>query len=1080
MLHRSHLLAALQNALCQPAEARNAGYKLVMVCAPAGYGKTTLLVDVARSMPIPCCWYFLEKADADIVLFLRNLLLSIREALPTLTFHALELLDKAMPQTIAPQQFYQPVIDLLCQELETQLSTRVALVLCNMEQINDNEELSHLLHYLLSRLPSQATLVIESRVQPRLQLTSLFIHNELYMLPSDALRFTAQEILALAQLSDPTYLTADEAEQLCTFFDGWIAGILLAAELAPSTSREEAPKRVRQLGAYTADSLPTQRLASLLAYLERDVFQGQEALYHFLYKMSILQYMDAEICNTLLHTTDADALLVHLEQQGLFVRSHDTGYVCQTPLRHLLSTQLRTQDMALFTDLHRRAASIWLERRNYAQAMYHACEMQAHDLVIHILDNSYHQLLAQGNIDTLQSWLQAIDPATREHTPLLCLIEAHLAFRQGQHATTLNLLERAAHISGSLPTSDYQPALSSELLLLRIHALYRLADYQAAQTLCQQTLSQLPDLTGDQEKELALLLALCALRLGNVTSGIPRLQAMLYQYGSWLSFAQLAEIHTVLGDAYEQNGNIALAEHHLTHALRYYEQLQDEQGRVQVLLAQGQLWRTQGNYAEATACLQEALQITRSVNTAHSREADVLACLGLLALEQQHYMQALTFFADGLERSYQEAQTTLTHILLTRLAITYLLLGDAASAHLLLDQAQAPDATPVLTSSQIEHALAYSLLLLYQQRYSEAYVHLQGLEQRMHGSTPEWRLQPVYLHLAACHLACQRQTEALRVLEQIAGWLREHPVYRWPLQVELQWLPHLQQMIYQQTQRSSLYTLLREQTPLLANQQALPLPTNGQGQTRTTPALSIRAFSEPEVLLHGQPVRHWRMARTMELFFLLLDADDPLSKEQIITELWPHFDEQVNQTFHSTIHYLRKILGASSLLFQDGRYHLQLAATYGTSIWYDVQQFQSCAFQAEQALAQQDRATAKTAWLQMVELYRGDYGRPFYNNWCLARRRKFRNAYLEACRQLAQFAWHDQAYEESIEYWQRMLHIDDCLEEAHLGLMQCYARLGQRSQALRQYRACQDTLQQELGIEPEAALQQFYQSLILA
>ncbi len=74
----------------------------------------------------------------------------------------------------------------------------------------------------------------------------------------------------------------------------------------------------------------------------------------------------------------------------------------------------------------------------------------------------------------------------------------------------------------------------------------------------------------------------------------------------------------------------------------------------------------------------------------------------------------------------------------------------------------------------------------------------------------------------------------------------------------------------------------------------------------------------------------------------------------------------------------------------------------------------------------------------MVALYRGDYGRPFYNDWCTLRRDELRAAYLEARRQLAKLAWHAEAWSESAEHWRHMLLLDNCLEEAHYGLIRCY------------------------------------------
>lgn len=331
------------------------------------------------------------------------------------------------------------------------------------------------------------------------------------------------------------------------------------------------------------------------------------------------------------------------------------------------------------------------------------------------------------------------------------------------------------------------------------------------------------------------------------------------------------------------------------------------------------------------------------------------------------------------------------------------------------------------------------------------------------------------LRLAACQLLRKQEAEMQHLLADVTSTLAHQGHYKQLVLVELQWLPELLQAIKHQPYLARL----RELLSLAAD---LPPQVEEKAVSEVTayswpPLLSIRAFGEPVVLLDNQPIKRWRMARGMELFFFLLDADHPQSKEHIITEIWQDFDEQINQTFHSTLHYLRKLFGTSSLVLDADGYHLNLGYYYGERIWYDVQAFRAYNAEAEQALSHAGYSAARTALLRMVKLYRGDYGRPFYSNWCTFRRDELRTTYLNARRHLAQLAWQSEAFEECIDNWQSMLQIDNCLEEAHLGLMQCYDRQGNRSAALRQYQQCKEILHQELGIDVGSPIQRFYQLL---
>jgi DNA-binding SARP family transcriptional activator len=202
-----------------------------------------------------------------------------------------------------------------------------------------------------------------------------------------------------------------------------------------------------------------------------------------------------------------------------------------------------------------------------------------------------------------------------------------------------------------------------------------------------------------------------------------------------------------------------------------------------------------------------------------------------------------------------------------------------------------------------------------------------------------------------------------------------------------------------------------------------------------------------------------------------------VSKERIITELWSEFDENVNQTFHSTLHHLRKLFGEACFVSHTNCYILNLAACYGESVWYDVQEFQVQRTEADQAFARDDDAGARGALERMVELYQGDYGRPFSNDWCTFRRDELCTAYLEAHRHLAQIAWRGRVYNESIHHWQQILKVDNCQEEAHYNMMLCYIRQAKRSAALRQYDLCKKILREELGIEPGSTIENLHRTI---
>ncbi|HEY1348638.1 MAG TPA: BTAD domain-containing putative transcriptional regulator [Ktedonobacteraceae bacterium] len=1086
VLHRAHLLSTLREVIvCETRRTTARSLKkLVLLCAPAGYGKTTLLADFAASAALPCCWYFLEHIDTDSVLFLRTLLASLCVTFPRLDQTLTTVFtNQIVRETSVPENAHRIAIDLLCNVVHSEVPERFALFLCNYEQINESEALTDLVNYLLTRMPPQMVLVIESRALPQIELARLIVRDEVFALNSNTLRFSTEEISDLARLHGLTTLTASDAEHLAASFDGWIAGILLGTRLGdlrflPAGQAAQAHSDVSFLREHTA---PAHQRKNLFAYVVHEVFQRTQALYRFLQPTCILQHMEAEICNALLQISDAAELLAQAERQGLFISSYESGsqtiYLCHPVIRDLLTGDLRQQNATRYLALHRRAAELWHARQDYDQAMYHALAARATDLAVQFLVEAFPRFLQQGRLGTLTNWLQALPSARKERSPRLLVIECTVVLARGQYLLALPVLERLddllADSAPEHPSAELE-RLRAEAHLLRSRALYQAGDYLQAQALCGQTLLTLPEQEIELRAEANMRIGICANLLGDFPAGILHLQEVLHNWHHQLPLYQVADIHGLLVNAYYLTGNFVLAEHHLARALHSCEQLQDEQGRVNNLTRRGVLSLEQGRYKEAETDLQEALALARSSVSAHSCQASVLANLGFLHLEQGLYARALTFYEDALILASALKSRQMIHSILTNMSLIHLFLGDFTSALVMLDKIEA-QSEGMVSYEQAERELTYGLILLYQQRYDEASARLAAIEQVLRASGLQQELQIARLRLAACRLASGQEQAALDLLADLTLWLAERPHYLHLVLVQMQWLPALFQLVKSSPRLGHLRVALALESA--------PRETSRESRVAAPPArpaassITIRAFGEPAVLLADRPIKGWRMARAMELFFFLLDAGSPESKERIITALWPEFDENVNQTFHSTLHQLRKLLGDACFVFHTNGYSLHLAAHYGENVWYDVQEFRRHRREADQALVDKDDATAKKALLAMVGLYQGDFARPFSHDWCIFRRDELCTIYLEAQRQLAQVAWRAQAYDESIYHWRHILEKDNCREEAHYHIMLCYLRQARRSAALRHYHICKEILREELGIDPGPAIENLYRRL---
>ena len=1085
ILYRESLVTRLKEVTAGPAEGFP-HYKLVLLYAPAGYGKTTLLADFARHTNIKCCWYFMDRIDADKNTFLETLLESIRLLFPQFGSELLSLLASAIAADAeGPARFhYEAMIDAIIAAIKTEISERFVIMLCNYQEINECQEVIDLVNYLVRKLPANCTLVIESRATPDLDFASLLAHREMVGIGSNLLRFAAHEIRALAQLQGMTTLSEAEATQLALSFEGWITGILLGTHLGgvaflPQWSENQGLLVDRH---------------HLFSYVVNEVFKRNPEVYSFLKEASVLQEMTSSLCTELLGIEDAAPLLHYLEQNGLFVTRRGEGeqavYTCHTVLRELLYDDLHRQSPERFIVLHRRASELLSSGSDYEKAVYHALEADADDVAARLIIDSYEQMLTQGHVDTLARWIDELSSLARVHYPRLLLIRAGIHLMVGDHTSALSLLDSASSSITRLVDPEDIAQLQVEIMTLRSKALFQCGDYHQALILCQQVQELLPADEVKLRADVHMRLGVCANLLGDFTTGIAQLQKALQLWGRHTIERQTAEVHSALASAYSLLGNFALAEHHISRAIMCWDQLHDEWGKINNVIRQGVIKQRQGALTEAEAAFTQALTLARGPIHFQRGEAYALVDLGEIYQEQGLYDRSLAVTEDGLALARQVKDKFLVNCALCILAMTYVYMGDAGTAFLLVSEADVQTGPgESLGYEQAIREQAYGTILLYQHHYDEAYNYLSRVEVSLNKMGLKRELMQVILRMALCLLEQEQLDRCVQRMEEIADILKIQSGYEHLVLVEIRRLPKL----YRAVETHPAMARLREQLHLTTEVQETDTPalsaasdhaelervTSSLVQVVTNqPQINIRALGEPVVAIQERSITRWRMARSMELFFFLLDCGRPMRKEQIITGLWSEVDEQINQTFHSTIYYLRKALDGHGIVSQGSTYKLDLASYFGANVWYDVTEFQQQQARAKQALSQEDDIVAREALQSMLELYRGDYVQPFYSDWCSFKRDELRRAYLDARRQLANLAWRQEQFDECALHWQHTLAVDDCLEEAHYWLMRCYLRQGKRGLALRQYQRCRDTLQRELEVLPGNAVQNLYQRLI--
>jgi len=236
--------------------------------------------------------------------------------------------------------------------------------------------------------------------------------------------------------------------------------------------------------------------------------------------------------------------------------------------------------------------------------------------------------------------------------------------------------------------------------------------------------------------------------------------------------------------------------------------------------------------------------------------------------------------------------------------------------------------------------------------------------------------------------------------------------------------------------------------------------------------LKIYGLGEGRIVRNGQPVpsSEWRAAMAKELFFYIL-LHGPVERDTLGLIFWPDLStKKMRNSFHTTLHRVRRAVGADVVVMEGGQYRLGDA-----DYWFDVEEFESLIERAR-LLPPQDWQ-AEDLRRRAVELYHGDFLPEVERVWCVPKRESLREMYFGTLIEIGQRHETRKEFEKAIGWYRRALEVDELREDTHRRIIHCYFEAGQRSNALAQYRRCREILRRELDVEPSAETRKLYEKI---
>jgi len=1050
ILTRKRLLDALFESLDK---------KLTLVSAPAGYGKTSLLIDFTTQSELPCCWLALDELDREPQRFIAYLIAALAERFPAFGGESASMLGSLT----SLEQDMERMLVTLVNEAYEQIHEHFILVLDDFHLVDDVQPIQTFLNRFIQLVDENCHIIISSRILTSLSDLPLMVAREQVSgLSFSDLAFHADEIQALLAQNNNLRISDDEAQKMIEKTEGWITGLQF------SGTGGDLMKSVSNTG------------IGLFDFLGQQVLERQPpAIQDFLLRTSVLEEFDASLCQAVLSPLYAEpqnwqSWISAVVQNNLFVLpvGADGRWL---RYHHLFRDFLRMR----FEQLHPEEIKPILSRLGLAyedlgeweKAHHIYKKLNDNEVLAEMIERASTPMLKRALV-TLESWLNELHPSILRTRPGLLSIRGAIVYMKGNLREGLNLLNQAVQI---FRLDKNIPGLT--LTLVRRGIVHRfLGDYEAALRDANEAI-ELTESVDDLQMLYAEALRVKGLvlyRLGQARQSVEVLDRSLHLYIQLKDTSSIPILFMETGMVYQAIGNYADAGTAYEKALQIWQSEGNLSWQANVLNNLGVLRHFQGEYEKAALAFEEGLVCAQ--RSGYSRmEALIVIGLGDLYSELEDFSAAQLNYHHAEEIVREMDDRFLLFYLMMAQAILMLLQNKSTEARQLIKNAAS--LTQAGDSLYEKGLLNFVLgrLSLLAGNPSQAVGELEEAERCFSEDGRKMESDSSSIWLVAAHYQIKNNIAARQMIKNILGSRVQvsHGILVAVHQART-WLDGLQRDTEVGRVVGDLLTR--------AGRIAAKMPETRRHLHRMThvvqipnPHLIIHAFGKASTSVGGKLLNlsDWQTQSVRDLFFYFLTSKKPLTREQLGNTLWPDIDEpqKIKLRFKNDIYRLRRAVGQDVITYEDVFYRFNHALDFE----YDVEAFESFLARAKLTINTEEQILL---YQKAVDLVRGPFLNDIYADWAMIERERLNQTYLAALLTLAELLLKQASPERALAACRRVLDYDIAFEAAYALSMQIYHRMGDRASIIRTYQDCQDALYRQLGLLPSNDTDQLYRRLI--
>ena len=1026
--------------------------KLILLSAPAGYGKTSLLIDLAHHVRMPVCWLSLDLLDREPQRFIASLIASLRKRFPRIGEASLIQLS----QLKSIERDADTLLVTLTNEIYEQVEDDFLFVIEDFHLVDDEPVISSLLNRFLALVVENCHIILSSRTLPLLDDVTLMVAREQVAGISHAeLAFQPREVQALYAQNYHEHLSDETARQFIEQTGGWITGMVLS----------HLPGMPRISGVDT------------FAYLGQQVLDIQpDHVREFLMRTSLPEEFNAEFCDTILNPLPSgpqnwSSLMGYILEKNLFVLPLEDGrWLRYHPLfREFLQTRLKKERPQEVRPIIERMVQAYEKTGEWEKAYFNCKQLNDIEALAGVIERAGSSML-QSAFVTLEGWINSLPPAIVQTRPSLISLRGPILTIKGNLQEAGKLLDQAVSI--------YKKNRLTEGLILalirRANTLRVMGEYSASLEDIQEAL-RLAAADASYQAHYAEALRLKGLnlyRLGESRQAVESLEHSLSLFSALNESGRIPILLMETGMVHGAVGDVDSARTSYQKALQIKQQESDLYTQADILNNLAVLYHQIGEYELASETFESGLVCARKSRNRRT-EALIMTGLGDLYTETDEF--------DAAAQAYQQAETIASDFAIPFI-VNYLVV---ARGNLALARGNLDDAYRVLSSSRrklksVQSSYERGLWALMEGRYylyknepRKAIPFLVECRELFSRDGRDLELHWSMVWLTAAH-ENMKDRESARM--EIQEFLSANAVPDHALLVALHHAsPWLKELQTDPVVGRALTTLLEK-----IQRQSMKLPAIRRALRRhasfvqAPPAgLVIRALGNPEVSINGRAITmpEWRTQSVRDLFFFFLHRQEAVTKEQVGAVLWPETrDAQaLKARFKNEIYRLRRAAGRDIIVFDDEYYRFNHKLDYE----YDVEAFDSHLIRSSKTA---DLSSRIEHLQKAVDLYQGAYLADVDAEWTVHERERLARAYTSALEELAYRCLNANQLERCLSVCLLALQRDRFHEAIYQTEMRAYAALGDRPAVAREYQACRAAMR-ELGISPSPETERLFREL---